>query len=69
MRTSDRYLKFVLTIIAACLVWLSVKDLAFPSITAAQNTGGYSDKNPLPVKIVGPVLDLKGVPAVVVTTK
>ncbi len=55
----DTYTKFILTVIAICLVWISVRDTA-PSAYAAQGTidvniseigGGYiSYGGPLPVR-------------------
>ena len=55
----DTYTKFILTVIAICLIWISVRDTA-PSVYAAQGTidvnireigGGYIGYGgPLPVR-------------------
>lgn len=52
---SDRYTKAVLTVIAATLVWICVRDLAPVAQAREQNpvSLAYSDRSPLPVKIVG----------------
>lgn len=55
----DRYTKVVLTIIAAALVWLCVRDLV-PTVQARASANqesvrlsGVDVREPLPVKIVG----------------
>jgi len=57
MTTPDRYTKMVLTIIAAALVWMCVRDGA-PTIQArvdqdAVRLTGFDERQPLAVKIVG----------------
>lgn len=51
---SDRYTKAVLTVIAATLVWICVRDLAPVAQAREQSVSlTYTDRSPLPVKIVG----------------
>jgi hypothetical protein len=38
---SDLYTKFVLTVIAACLVWLALGGPAFLTVAHAQRSSGY----------------------------
>ena len=67
--TLDRYSKFVLTLIAVCLVWVCMRDIPFvrPAQAAPPQYGtqavrivdvemgeGWNEKHAVPVRIVGP---------------
>lgn len=50
----DRYTKAVLTIIAACLVWISIRDINFSrSVEAAPTALSSQNNTPLKVVVVG----------------
>ena len=72
----DRYTKSVLTVIAACLVWIVARDVAFarPAQAAGRDTrdvnivqvGGYRMMSgTLPVSVRGPVATMEHVPMVI----
>ena len=43
VHTTDRFMKVIFTVIALCLVWLSVKDTRLePSVTVEAQPGNYS---------------------------
>jgi hypothetical protein len=69
---TDLYLKAVLTLIACCLAWLSVRDFVVARPVEAQISRvpiRYTDKDPMPVKIVAPTDYVDGTLVVKVTTK
>ena len=79
-QSADTYTRTVLTVIAACLLWLSVKPFILPSETNAQTTpqpqrvviaGWEKAENPIDafqVRVVSPVLDL-GLPSAAVAVR
>lgn len=59
---SDRYLKAVLTVIAACLVWICLRDVPF--VKTATASGGITDVNIVALDgqefhVIGAVLPVK----------
>ena len=66
----DRYTKIVLTVIAACLVWLSVRDAAILGTSQAQDVPHVivDNKTPVPV-IIGYQGEVNGSPANLVVTE
>ena len=66
----DRYTKIVLTVIAACLVWLSVRDAAILRTSQAQDVAHVivDNKTPVPV-IIGYQGEVNGSPANLVVTE
>lgn len=48
----DRYTKIVLTVIAACLIWLSVRDAAILRSSQAQDVAHVIVDNMTPVPVI-----------------
>jgi len=66
----DRYTKIVLTVIAACLLWLSTKDAIIVSTSRAQDVAHVivDNKTPVPV-LLGYQGEVAGSPANLAVTE